>query len=87
MVQSLNVLEGPYELTLLHWLVDCSEFHGSLRQEFNLYEVIFLREGGRTIVVVDVLLFYVHGKHIRSCRGGQLTYPHFSWTGLDLLSG
>ena len=39
-------------------------------------------------VVVDVdLLFYVHGKHLRSCRGGQLTLPHFSWAGLDLLSG
>ena len=26
-----------------------------------------------TIVVVVVLLFYVHGKHLRSCRDGQLT--------------
>ena len=26
---------------------------------------------GRCIVVV--LLFYVHGKHLRSCRDGQLT--------------
>ena len=25
------------------------------------------------VVVVVVLLFYVHGKHLRSCRGGQLT--------------
>ena len=40
--------------------------------------------GGRGYVVV---LFYVHGKHLWSCRDGQLTYPHFSWTGLDLLSG
>ena len=24
-------------------------------------------------VVVVVLLFYVHGKHLRSCRDGQLT--------------
>ena len=31
---------------------------------------------------VVVLLFYVHGKYLWSCRGGQLTYPHFSWTGL-----
>ena len=37
------------------------------------------------VVVVVVLLFYVHGKHLRSCRDGQL--PHFSWAGLDLLSG
>ena len=26
-----------------------------------------------TVVVVVVLLFYVHGKHVRSCRDGQLT--------------
>ena len=39
------------------------------------------------VVVVVVLLFYVHGKHLRSCRDGQLTEPHFSWAGLDLLSG
>ena len=38
-------------------------------------------------IVVVVLLFYVHGKHLRSCRDGQLTLPHFSWAGLDLLSG
>ena len=25
------------------------------------------------VVVVVVLLFYVHGKHLRSCRDGQLT--------------
>ena len=27
---------------------------------------------GRMVVVV-ALLFYVHGKHLRSCRDGQLT--------------
>ena len=25
------------------------------------------------VVVVVVVLFYVHGKHLRSCRDGQLT--------------
>ena len=25
------------------------------------------------VVVVVVLLYYVHGKHLRSCRDGQLT--------------
>ena len=38
-------------------------------------------------VVVVALLFYVHDKHLRSCRDGQLACPHFSWAGLDLLSG
>ena len=27
----------------------------------------------RVLNVVVVLLFYVHGKHLRSCRDGQLT--------------
>ena len=26
------------------------------------------------------------GKHLRSCRDGQLTEPHLSWAGSDLLS-
>ena len=26
-----------------------------------------------TLVVIVVLLFYVHDKHLRSCRDGQLT--------------
>ena len=28
--------------------------------------------------VVVALLFYVHGKHLRSCRDGQLTYRIYS---------
>ena len=28
---------------------------------------------GQWVVVVVVLLFYVHGKHLRSCWDGQLT--------------
>ena len=38
----------------------------------------------RPIDVVVVLLFYVHGKHLRSCRDGQINEPHFSLAGLDL---
>ena len=30
-------------------------------------------ESSNGFVVVVVLLFYVHGKHLRSCRDGQLT--------------
>ena len=29
--------------------------------------------GSKKIFVFVVLLFYVHGKHLRSCRDGQLT--------------
>ena len=35
---------------------------------FNVYYAI-----SSWIVVVVVLLFYVHGKYLRSCRNGQLT--------------
>ena len=34
---------------------------------------IFLVSDSGYVVVVIVLLFYVHGKHLRSCRDGQLT--------------
>ena len=35
--------------------------------------VIKMSTTGRQPVVFVVLLFYVHGKHLRSCRDGQLT--------------
>ena len=34
------------------------------------------KKGGKashSLIVIVVLLFYVHGKHLRSCRDGQLT--------------
>ena len=31
------------------------------------------KEAMGSVVVVVALLFYVHGKHLRSCRDGQLT--------------
>ena len=31
----------------------------------------------RGFVVVVVLLFYVHGKHLRLCRDGELTFHTF----------
>ena len=34
---------------------------------------IFKYLGKLVAVVVVALLFYVHGKHLRSCRDGQLT--------------
>ena len=57
--------------------------------KLNTHPIFFFRDINNIVVVVAVvvLLFYVHGKHLRSCRDGQLTQPHFSWAGLDLLSG
>ena len=46
-----------------------------------------LKDEFKTLLCYVVLLFYVHGKHLRSCRDGQLTLSHFSWAGLDLLKG
>ena len=45
-------------------------------QEWNLpAQLGQLKTGqdGKVVVVVVALLFYVHGKHLRSCRDSQLT--------------
>ena len=45
------------------------KFGQRMRNESGrLVELIFF-----VLVVVVVLLFHVHGKHLRSCRDGQLT--------------
>ena len=41
------------------------------QKELICYSIVCLYE--RIVIVVVVLLFYVHGKHLRSCRDGQLT--------------
>ena len=33
----------------------------------------FHKKLGLRLVTIVALLFYVHGKHLRSCRDGQLT--------------
>ena len=48
-------------------VVNCSqegmlEFNGPMEQCFS-----------RVLFLFIALLFYVHGKHLRSCRDGQLT--------------
>ena len=37
------------------------------------YQLTFNSDFDVVVVVVVALLFYVHGKHLRSCRDGQLT--------------
>ena len=39
--------------------------------ETNQIRIAALEQGDYVVAVV--LLFYVHGKHLRSCRDGQLT--------------
>ena len=67
-----------------------SSIQKQLMSYLPLSTIFFISKGegnNQVVVVVVALLFYVHGKHLRSCRDGQLTKPHFSWAGLDLLSG
>ena len=56
------------------------------REKMNIVITLYIRTSRAPTVVVE-LFFNVHGKHLRSCRDSQLTLPHFSWAGLDLLSG
>ena len=48
----------------------------SIKIKISLATCLSIKVGllllGRFVVVV-ALLFYVHGKHLRSCRDGQLT--------------
>ena len=62
-----------------------SNMYTSIQSKVN--SVTLFKNGKSIEEFVVVLLFYVHGKHLRSCRDGQLALPHFSWAGLDLLSG
>ena len=39
--------------------------YGNINQSHFLFQIIYLN--------IVALLFYVHGKHLRSCRDGQLT--------------
>ena len=45
----------------------------SLIQHFKGILSLFYTAVTEMLVVLVVLLFYVHGKHLRSCRDGQLT--------------
>ena len=42
----------------------------------STWRCFIIRDQGQSLIfdfaVVVVLLFYVHGKHLRSCRDGQL---------------
>ena len=42
-------------------------------QKQNIMVCAFPSHHMEFVIVVVVLLFYVHGKHLRSCRDGHLT--------------
>ena len=39
----------------------------------KFYKIMFVVHLDKVLFAVVVFLFYVHSKHLRSCRGGQLT--------------
>ena len=43
-------------------------------EKHKLYALFFVLLG---------LMLYVHGKQLRACRDGQLSYPHCSWASLS----
>ena len=49
----------------------CAKFR-EIRERYQSYGAD-MNDQPLTVVVVVALLFYVHGKHLRSCRDGQLT--------------
>ena len=51
-------------------------FYEEMREAFalqKLYTFFNKKYWLISVVVVVAMLFYVHGKHLRSCRDGQLT--------------
>ena len=64
-----NICKHERAFVLNFLSVDFAAIHFSFSSSFSMcFYCMF-----PTVVVVVVLLFYVHGKHLRSCRDGQLT--------------
>ena len=60
--------------TARHRLKYCLKGPLNPKQPTNIAEIPDQKKtDSSTPIVVVVLLFYVHGKHLRSCRDGQLT--------------
>ena len=57
----------------VYFLYFVSRLFISCRNSFHYFRQTIFRFQGGVVVVVVMLLFYVHGKHLRSCRDGQLT--------------
>ena len=45
----------------------------------NKFDHLWIEKYLFYVVVVVELVLYVHGEQLRSCRDGQLSYPHCSW--------
>ena len=60
---------GMAKRVITLWRVHITSLTTPVSTMHFLFEIMFILK----VVVVVVLLFYVHGKHLRSCRDGQLT--------------
>ena len=58
---------------MLHTKFQASKPSGSEEEDFLIFFYVFIWLEPLVVVVVVALLFYVHGKHLRSCRDRQLT--------------
>ena len=47
--------------------------HKKKSKSCQSFQLVIYKNLDEPVVVVVALLFYVHGKHLRSCRDGQLT--------------
>ena len=55
-------------------IIDCEDESWKTRIiHSKMFSLFFLLQICYTVVVVVAVLFYVHGKHLRSCWDGQLT--------------
>ena len=55
------------------WKLKVRKFNYSARKRSHIFKSMKKNTEILYIVVVVVLLFFVHGKHLRTCRDGQLT--------------
>ena len=54
-----------------------NRFHYLWIEKYLAYVVVVV-----VVVVVVELVLYAQGQQLRSCRDGQLSYPHCSWASL-----
>ena len=56
-----------------HAIAKFTEAHAAFGLGISHSHWLFFNVKSILVVVVVALLFYIHGKHLRSCRDGQLT--------------
>ena len=74
-----EIKKNIFELSSISSLIWSSDFQRKATQKGlhyseDSYEPVYVCNLIRVVVVVVVvLLFYIHSKHLKSCRDGQLT--------------